>query len=178
MRGPPSVARNAGDGRAAPPAPPWRRSWIAKARGLGMGPQVPGADHWPGAAQPMGNCAIVHNLVGDAPWTASDDRAGRCRAEPDRRGRVGVAHATRKCALVHNVSQAWGQSRPRGRSSGAGPPTTGLDHGLSLGRVQWPSNHTRAPQRLSCPSLNIICVTNQPSCLIVRKPTTGPPKDQ
>ena len=62
-----------------------------------------------GAARPTGICAIVHNLVGDASRTArtiAADRAAKCRAEPDRRGRVGVAHATRKCALVRNTSQA------------------------------------------------------------------------
>ena len=42
------------------------------------------------------------------PRTIAADRAARCRAEPDRKGRVGVAHATRKCAIVHNISQAWG----------------------------------------------------------------------
>jgi hypothetical protein len=30
-----------------------------------------------------------------------------CRAKPERIGRVGVAHATGKCALVPNISQVW-----------------------------------------------------------------------
>jgi len=42
------------------------------------------------------------------PRTTAADRAARCRAEPERRGRVGVAQAIRICALVHNISQAWG----------------------------------------------------------------------
>ncbi len=36
-----------------------------------------------------------------------------CRAEHERRGRVGVAHATRICALVRNISQAWGFEHAR-----------------------------------------------------------------
>ncbi len=50
-------------------------------------------------------------------------RPAGCRAEPDRRGRVGVAHATGICALVRNISQAWGSNPPTGpRSEGWGTP--------------------------------------------------------
>ena len=87
------------------------------------------------------------------PRTIGADRAARCRAEPDRRGRVGVAHATRKCALVRNFSQALG-SNPAHLADLQGlgnTPRPGPDRGLSLGRAQWPSCLTTPATSLSCP---------------------------
>ena len=92
--------------------------------------------------------------------TIAADRAGRCRAAPDRRGRGGVAHAIRICALVRNISQAWAsnppvwpifKSLPRRRPGAGEHPTTGPDRGLSLGPAQWPSCLTTPATSLSCP---------------------------
>ncbi len=87
------------------------------------------------------------------PRTIAADRAARCRAEPDRRGRVGVAHATRKCALVHNISQAWASDPltwPIIQGLG-NTPRPGPDRGPSLGLAQWPSCVTTLATSLSCP---------------------------
>jgi hypothetical protein len=62
-----------------------------------------------GAAQPTGNCAIVHKVD----FGGERTRRLGCRAKPDRQGRVGVAHATRICAIVHNQPRG----RPGGRSA-------------------------------------------------------------
>ena len=68
-------------------------------------------------------------------------------------GRVGVAHATRKCALVRNISQAWGSNPPAWSIfKGWGTPSRqGPDQGVSLGWGQWPSCLTTPATSLSCP---------------------------
>ncbi len=66
---------------------------------------------------------------------------------------AGVAHATRKCALVRNISQAWGSNPPAWSIfTGWGtPPRQRRIRGLSLRSRQWPSCLTTPATSLSYP---------------------------
>ena len=45
-----------------------------------------------------------------SPYSLRAPALGSVQADAWRSGRVGVAHATGICALVHNISQAWGSA--------------------------------------------------------------------
>jgi hypothetical protein len=111
-----------------------------------------GASVGVGVAHATGKCALVHKIGFRPPWTPPDQEPVRCRAEPDRKGRVGVAHAIRICALVRNTSQARSSDPTTTPSFRAGEhPATGRDQGLSLGRTQRPSCHTMLPTKAILP---------------------------
>jgi hypothetical protein len=132
------------------PQPPARALRSLRATPLAQVQAAPGASvGWAQPDRPV-YAPLSTTWLGTPPGPP-DDRAARCRAEPDRKGRVGVAHATRKCALVHNTRQAWGSTRRPCRSSRAGEHQLHrLDRGLSLGRAQWPRCSDPPPRRLSC----------------------------
>lgn len=70
-----------------------------------------------------------------------------------RSGWVGAAHATGICALVRNISQAWGSNPPAWSIfKGWGTPSRqGPDQRMSLRFGQWPSCFTTPATSLSCP---------------------------
>jgi hypothetical protein len=101
----------------------------------------------------MGNRAIWRWGISDHLAMGDFGAVGPGAGGAWRSGRVGVAHATGICAIVRNISQAWGFEPARLVDlQGLGnTQREGWIRGPSLGRAQWQSCLTTPATSLSCP---------------------------